>query len=159
MRQRSASRARPWSLWAALALLLFLAVGALPAAILLVAQPHGNPMGMPYAMIAATPFAQMGGWLIPGIILFVVIGLGSLFTAWSLFALPEWPWLQRLNPVRSRHWAWTLLLLLGVAVMIWILVQVTMIPWSALQPTIFATGLLLAAVAATTSLRRWCAVR
>ncbi|MGL4649421.1 MAG: hypothetical protein ACRC1H_08425 [Caldilineaceae bacterium] len=149
-----ARRTRPWSLWLATAALLFLAIGALPAGFLLMTAPHGNPMGMPAALIEGTPFGALGGWLIPGIVLFTMVGLGCLFLTYALHLLPTWPWLQRLNPIKGQHWAWTLLVVEGAAIMIWILVQIALIPYSALQPTVFVLGLSLVLLAFAPSLRR-----
>jgi hypothetical protein len=147
------SRRRPWSVWAALALLLFIAIGALPAGILLMAAPHGDPMGMSGAWIESTPFGALGGWFLPGLVLFCLIGLGSLFASYAIVALPEWPALQRLTPFRSSHWAWALLLAEGATLMIWIAVQVMLMPSFFLQPTVFVIGLLLVLLAWTPSMR------
>ncbi|MBL7809418.1 MAG: hypothetical protein JNN28_16485, partial [Saprospiraceae bacterium] len=41
------------------------------------------------------------------------------------------------------HWAWTLSLVCGVALMVWISVQVTMMPYFFLQPLMFGWGALI----------------
>lgn len=62
------------------ALFLFVGLGAMGGGIMAILFPHG-PGGMPEEALRYSPFSD---YLIPGIILFAVIGLGSLYSAISL---------------------------------------------------------------------------
>lgn len=98
---------------AALALELFLAVGAIGGGLTLMAGPNGELMPLPVSALAGSPFAT---YFVPGAILFAVLGLGPLGAA----AL-SW----------RRHVVAPLLACAaGGALMIWIVVQITIVGYS-----------------------------
>jgi len=118
---------------ASVALLVFLAVGAFfggwelmhPAA-------DGSGLGMPAEWIQSTPFSS---WLIPGLILFMVFGIGSVVAVVAGLL---------------RHWsAPYLTFAIGVGQMIWITVELAMVQrfHPILQPGCFALGAALAILA------------
>lgn len=115
--------ARPRYAWLAVAFQLFTAIGAIPVGLNLIQQPDGSGMQMPADWIGRTPF---GTYLLPGIVLFGMNGLGQLAAA-ALVALrhPLGPWLTAV---------------FGVGLMIWIVVQVILMPFSPLQPILLAVG-------------------
>jgi hypothetical protein len=130
---------RPLALWLLMFLLLFQGISAIPSGLMLVLDPTGGLMQMPLAMLQGTPFPN---FLIPGLILGIVLGLGAFFVLACLFTLPDWRWAQRLNPVRGQHWTWSASAAFGLALMIWITVQVLMVGLGAwLQPFYFGIGL------------------
>ena len=143
---------RPAALWALLCLLIFQAISATPPGLLLTIDPTGSLMKMPLTMLNASPFHD---FLIPGLILCVVLGLGALLVAASLFFLPAWSWAERLNPFKGKHWSWTAAVGFGLALMIWIAVQVAMIGGGSwLQPLYFGVGLAILLASLTPSVRR-----
>ena len=114
---------RPGYAWIAVGLQLFTALMAIPVGLQLIANPEGGPLGLPQAWIDATPF---GSWLVPGLVLLTMNGLGQLVAAALIVARhPLAPWLTGA---------------LGIGLMIWIAVQVVMLPFSPLQPVIFVIG-------------------
>jgi hypothetical protein len=114
---------RPAYAWLAVALQLFTSAMAIPVSIAMIANPDGSPLGIPHEWIATTPFAS---FLVPGITLLVMNGIGQLGGAVLIW---------RRHPMAA--WATGAL---GVGLMVWIAVQVTMIPFSILQPVMFAIG-------------------
>lgn len=91
----------------------------------LVGDPTGFNLGMDLAWLESTPFSD---FLIPGLILLIVNGLGN---AAGFFAT-----------VREYRWAGDAGLVLGAIMMIWIMTQVVMIGYqSLLQPIYLLTGL------------------
>jgi hypothetical protein len=124
----SRKRSTPLTGWAAIALLLLMAIAALPSAWgLMNPAPNGDALGMPVEFLKNTPFTS---YFIPGLILFVVIGLGSLVAA--LAGILKHP----LAPYLSAA--------IGGGLMIWIVVQYLMIQmYSFLQPVIFVWGALI----------------
>jgi hypothetical protein len=115
---------RPGYVWLGIALQLFVAVMALPVGFMMIVDANGSPLGIPHDWIADSPFAS---FLVPGIFLLLVNGVGQL--AGAILAI-------------TRHWlAPWVMGALGVGLLIWIGVQVLMIPFSFLQPVIFAIGL------------------
>jgi hypothetical protein len=55
---------------------IFIGIGAVPAGIAMITDPSGNKLGMSPEMLTNSPFSD---FLIPGIFLLVVNGIGSLF--------------------------------------------------------------------------------
>ncbi len=143
---------RPLTIWLVVALLLFLALGALPAAWRMLANPNGDPLGIPQAWIDATPF---GSFLIPGIFL-LGMGIFSLLAVVALLLRPSWTWATRLNPLRAYRWEWTLALGMGLYTMAWIAVQyLTMQRYFWLQPVIFGVGLAIVLLMVEPHMRRY----
>jgi len=135
---------RPPYAWIAFAAAVFTGVFAIPVGIIFITDPTGASMGLPRAWIEATPF---GSYLVPGIYLLAMNGAGMLALA-GLIVLRHWtaPWLTAI---------------LGVGLIIWILVQLAVMPETMILQWIFlATGLLLGFVALfwlrrTGQLRLW----
>ena len=91
-------------------LLAFNGIGALIGGLLLIADPTGWKLRLPLRLLQHSPFDN---YLIPGIILFVVIGLGSL----SVSALV----IMRVR--NSASWV----ILSGFTLAVWISIQILMI--------------------------------
>ena len=85
----------------------FIGVGAVAGGLGLALEPSGANLGMPLELLEETPFAT---FLIPGIVLFAVNGLGSLTGAIASFA-------------RHRY-AGHAAIALGAFLIAWIVVQV-----------------------------------
>lgn len=69
-----------------IALLAFLGLGAIGGGAVLIISPSGKLMGMPLAMLDTSPFSN---FLIPGIILFLVLGLLPMFLLIALLKNPH----------------------------------------------------------------------
>ncbi len=111
-----------------LAILLhaFMAVSALPAGFLLVQAPDGSSLGLPPGLIAGSPFDS---YLIPGLVLFIVLGG---FNALLFILL-----------LRKSGTFFYPSALMGLALVIWILLQAYWIGWvSFLQPFYLLIGLI-----------------
>ena len=117
--------------WVAVAGLVVLGLGALAGGISLVVKPDGSVMGFETSILAGSPFRD---FLMPGLILGGLFGIGSLAVAGM--GLARW----RIAPF--------LAFAIGVAQMIWILVQLAIIKeLSFLHPTMFIIGLVVAVAA------------
>ena len=137
MKTQSKRRIKPHSLL--IALLLFLAFGALFGGGSLITQPDGSGFGMPVSILASSPFSD---FTLPGLILFVLFGFGSLVAVYGLIAQPRWAWTEPLTRPLHMHWSLVAAAIIGFGQMIWIVVEVVMIRgvlW--LHPTFFLIGL------------------
>jgi hypothetical protein len=102
---------RPWYAAVAAVVEVFTGVLAIPVGISFIVDPTGAAMQIPQGWIEATPF---GSYLVPGLYLLVVNGLGMI----ALAALTV-----------ARHWlAPWLTATLGVGMIIWIAVQILVMP-------------------------------
>jgi len=135
---------RPAYVLVAVVLELFTALGAIPVGVALLGDPSGAAVGLPHAWIETTPF---GSYLVPGLYLFAMNGVGALILAWL--------------SVRRHRWAPWLTATLGTGLLVWIGVQLVVMPeTSALQAVFGAIGIALVAVGVawlrrTEQLRRW----
>ena len=101
------------------------AVSAIPAGFLMILQPDGTKLGIPIEILGDSPF---GDFFIPGLLLFTVIGLGQGFAAVSSF----------MQLIFYRTFGF----ILGIALVIWIIVQVYFInPIHFLQVIYFIIGI------------------
>lgn len=122
---------RPGYVWIAIALEVFTAVGAIPVGLMLLADASGRLVGLPQAWIEASPF---GSYLVPGLYLLFANGLGMLLLAGlSIRRHPVAPWLTGT---------------LGVGMLVWIAVEVVVLPETSFLTWIFlGVGLALGLVA------------
>jgi hypothetical protein len=122
---------RPRYVWLAVGLEIFTAIGAIPVGIMFLLDPTGQMVQVPQGWIEATVF---GTYVVPGLYLLLVNGLGMLALA-ALSMRHHWlaPWLTGA---------------LGVGMIIWILVEILVLPETMFLTWIFlAVGLCLGVVA------------
>jgi hypothetical protein len=115
-----------------------LALTALPAGLMMIFDPStGGSLSLDASWLEGSPFDD---YLVPGLFLAGVIGLGNLTAATLL--LGRWLYAGEMS------------LAMGVAVTTWIVVQATIIPFSAFQPVVFALGALIFVLALQERRRR-----
>lgn len=126
-------------------LIFFLSVGALFGGFMLLSDPSGGALKMPLSALKNSPFPD---FLIPGLILFVFMGLVPLMLVYALIARPGWKWANCLNIYKLRHWSWTYSLYTGVVLVIWIDIQILLLGYGALIQTVYALlGIIIVIVA------------
>ena len=98
-------------------LLGFLGLGALAGGGIFIVSPSGKLFGMPLSMLDKSPFPD---FLIPGIILFLVLGLVPCGLVFALLKKPVSALAERANFFSDMHWAWTGSIYVAFALIIWI---------------------------------------
>ena len=119
-----ATTARPPGLRWLLGCLAFLSISAVFGGVVLVGSPSGAWLHIPLSILRYSPFSD---FLIPGLILGLVFGLGSLVTVLALWWRPGWPLGAALTRFTSEHWAWSAAFTLGAGQVIWIVTQILMV--------------------------------
>jgi hypothetical protein len=122
---------RPWFAWLGVGLQVMTGLLAIPVGWSFIQDPSGQALGLPAGWIEATPF---GSYLVPGLYLLFVNGFGMLAVA-ALGAMrhPLAPWLTGV---------------LGVGLIIWILVQIVVMPETMILTWVFlATGTVMGVIA------------
>jgi hypothetical protein len=98
---------------AAIALEMFLGLGASGGRLALMAGPNGEILPIPVSLLSGSPFAN---YFVPGAILFTILGIGPLGAA-----LLAW----RRHPVAPL-----LTFAVGGALLIWLIVQIVIVGYS-----------------------------
>lgn len=124
------TRRRPLAVTVLVAVLGFLGVTALGGGIEMVLFAGGNDY-LPLDMIDGVPVVD--SFLLPGLVLGGVFGIGSLVGAYGVARRPvlaRAAWLERRT---GRHWSWTLTVALGVGFAAWMALEWAWLgtPWAA----------------------------
>jgi hypothetical protein len=104
--------------------LAFLGISAAFGGIVFVANPSGGLIGMPISVLRFSPFQD---FLIPGLILGIVFGIGSFAAILALWFRPVWSLASALTHATGEHWAWSVALVIGLSQVIWIVTQMLML--------------------------------
>ncbi len=132
---------RTFAVWVLLVLLVFQAIGAVGGGAALVVSPDGELMHMPLSQLEGSPFDS---FLIPGLILLVVLGIMPLVAAVGLWVRPPC--------------AWWLAGVVGCGLLVWIVVQMTIVDFDWLQPTYLGMGLAIVLACLPRSVRSYAGV-
>ena len=104
-----------------LIVLIFLqAISAVPAALSLISDPSGKGIGLPVDILESAPFKN---FLIPGLYLFVFLGLLPLITLYGLLTRKKLNWAQKINWDKKFHWSCTFSFYIGLLLILWINMQ------------------------------------
>jgi hypothetical protein len=127
MSKSTRHRTQPLSrvVMAAVVLEVLLSIGALGGGLVLMIAPRGEIMSLPLAALAGSPFDT---YLVPGLILFGVLGLGPLVAA-------RLAWLR--HPLAP-----TAAFVAGAGLLIWVAVEVAIIGYSNEPPLQAIYGIL-----------------
>jgi hypothetical protein len=133
-------RSRPLAAWLLIILLILIGIGAVISGALLFLAPDGRLLQLPLKYLDGSPFSD---FLIPGIVLFVFVGIYPLMVGYSLVRKPSWRWPDVLNPSKTMHWSWAAAWAAGAVMLGWIAVETLLLGYiSFLQPVILGYGLL-----------------
>ena len=102
----------------------FLGLGAFGGGGALSISPSGRLLGMPLALLAHSPFHD---FLVPGLILFVLLGVAPCLLVVALLKKPASSFADRLNFCPDMHWAWTGSIYVGFALIGWIQIEMMFI--------------------------------
>ena len=104
-----------------LILLSFLGLSAIGGGGALIISPSGALLGgLPLSILAKSPF---NNFLVPGIILFVVLGVIPCLLVFALIKKPENRYAEYLNFFKDMYWAWSFSIYVAFALIIWIQVE------------------------------------
>ena len=122
-------RSRPTSLYVLVAALAFQGVSGVGGGIGLALDPTGASIGIPLGWLEGSPFSD---YSIPGIVLLSVLGLGPLAIAYGAWA-GDW-------------WSWPGSVLIGVALLLWLAVEIAVIGYQAEPPLQLIYGIVAAVI-------------
>ena len=121
---RESSVKRPLAAQVLIALHLLLGLSALIPGAMFMLAPDGHLVQMPMSNLRESPFRD---YFIPGMLLFLFVGVFPVGVAYGLWRMPAWDWPDLINPFKQEHWSWAGSLAAGVILIAWITVQVFLI--------------------------------
>lgn len=133
-------KSRSISFYILTALMLFQGLSGIYGGGALVLDPSGGMLGLPISLLEGSPFES---YLIPGSILLLVLGLYPLIVVYGL----AW----------GTTWAWTGAVLVSIALIVWIVVEITLIGYESdppLQLIYGSLGIILLGLTVTPSVRQ-----
>jgi hypothetical protein len=143
----------PVASWVLIVLLFFIAVGALTGGAMLFVASDGHLLRWSTDLLVGTPFSN---YLIPGIMLFIFVGIFPVFVGYGLLKRPAWSWPDVINPSKKMHWAWTASWAAGVIMLFWIIVEIGLLGYiSFLQPLMAVCGILIIILTLLPEIRRY----
>lgn len=107
-----------------IALLAFLGLGAIGGGAVLLISPSGKLMGMPLSILNPSPFSN---FFIPGIILFLVLGISPLLLIKALLKKPTSKLADHFNYFTDMHWAWTYSIYIAFILIFWIQIEMVLL--------------------------------
>lgn len=146
---------RPFEIYILSFLILFLSVGAIYGGGSLIVAPSGSLLKMEESWLEKLPFPD---FLIPGIILFLFLGIFPLIGLIGLFIRKENRILNSINVYNDKFWGWTYSLYAGIISLVWIISQQLLTAYFILQPLIAGVGLLVVIFALMPRVQKYFAV-
>ena len=140
MRHKSTAPPRPPALRLLSGVLLFQGLSGLGGGIGLMVDPSGEALGLSMTLLDGSPFPD---YLVPGLILFIVLGMAPMVVARVVW--------------EGRPGSWLAALAVGAALVIWITVQILMVGYQAsppLQAVYGVLGVIILLLSMTGSVRR-----
>jgi len=110
-------QSRPITVYLLVAALLFQGLSGVAGGIGLILDPSGRSLQLPLNWLEGSPFSD---YLIPGWILLLVLGIFPLIVFYGLW--------------RRQYWGWLGALLVGLALIIWIAVEILIIGYQPQPP-------------------------
>lgn len=106
------------------------AFGGLAGGFTMIISPSGSFMQFPKDTLAKSPFSS---FLIPGIILFFLLGVVPSLTLYGLIKKTNWPLPEKLNLYKEQNWSWMFSLYTSVMLTIWLHIEAMYIGYHFLQ--------------------------
>ncbi|WP_100486280.1 hypothetical protein [Sporolactobacillus pectinivorans] len=98
-----------------------LGIGAFIGGGFLILAPNGSLLSMPLSLLKYSSFHS---FLIPGIILFLALGVYPLLVAIFLISEKPFPVAEAFNLYKNTHWAWIHSFYVGFILIIWLTVEI-----------------------------------
>jgi hypothetical protein len=127
---------RPAAVWVTTGVLAFLGVSAVAGGTAMLTGVDGA--APPQDWLADVPVVD--SWVLPGLVLAVGFGLGSLITAYGMLSRRSWAWSRPVEGLVGYHWSWLAALLLGLGQVIWIGLEVAYLPELSRLQVVYATA-------------------
>ena len=132
--------------------MFFQALSGLAGGATLLLSPSGRLIQFPTDALDKSPFPN---FLIPGLALFLLLGIYPALVFYGLLRRANWKWVEALNVHKDVHWSLTHALYAGIMLIFWIDIEMIWISYSSLQTVYGLIGLAMVILALTPQARRF----
>jgi hypothetical protein len=115
---------RPASILMIIALEIILAILGFFSGISFLQDPSGGTHGMDTSILMTTPISDFTP---VGLFFVTCYGILPSLAIYGLWKLPRWQWTDAFNKWTRKNWAWTATVVIGIILIVWIAVEVTLI--------------------------------
>jgi hypothetical protein len=127
---------RPVMLWPLIFVLLCLSLGGFSGGITMLAD---TTQGGYLQFADLLPLLPVSNFVLPGLFLFVGMGLFPLLLIFALIVRPDWNWVEKLFQWSKHYWAWTATLILVLIIAVWLAYEGWLLGW---WPITYATAVM-----------------
>ena len=131
---------------------MFQALSGLFGGFALTFYPSGEMLNMPLNYLNNSPFDN---YFIPGIILFVILGILPAFIFYSLIKKPSSKFFEFFNLYKDVHWSWTFTLYVAIMLIIWIQIEIMIIGYAFLQTVYGFAGIIMLIITLLPSVKNY----
>ena len=117
---------RPLAEVVTISVLFFLGVTAFAGGVALVFGLGEGQLMLPADWLEDIPIID--SWVVPGLVLGIGFGLGSLITGYGMLRRSHWGWLEFVEEATGYHWSWLATILLGAGHLLWIALELIYLP-------------------------------
>jgi hypothetical protein len=147
------SRSRKPEIYFLVFLIALESVAAFYGGLSMITDPSGNSLQLEIQLLQGSIF---NSYIIPGIVLFLFLGLLPFILIYPLLFKPKWGLMNLFNIYSGYYWAWTYTLYTAIMLIIWINVQfLTIGSVSKLQGYVGLYGVLMLIVTLMPRVRRY----
>ncbi|MFZ4546284.1 MAG: hypothetical protein ACOYN4_02550 [Bacteroidales bacterium] len=147
------SRSRKAEIYFLVFLVAIQSVAALYGGLSMITDPSGSSLQLEIQLLQGSMF---NSYIIPGLVLFILLGLFPFILIYPLLFKPKWELMNLFNIYSGYYWAWTYTLYTAIMLIIWINVQFLIIgSVSKLQGYVGLYGVLILIVTLMPRVRRY----
>jgi hypothetical protein len=121
--------ARPTSVYILAGVLTLQGLSGIAGGVGLTLDPTGASVSIPLEWLEGSPFSD---YLVPGLVLLVVLGVGPLVVAYGVWT--------------ERKWAWAASIFVGLSLLIWLGVEIAVVGYQAEPPLQLIYGIVALAI-------------
>lgn len=118
------SRSKPAALTILIATELIFAILGFGSAFGMLSSPSGKGMGLSQDLLENTP---VGDFTLVGLFFLAFYGVLPTVAVYGLITKKRWRWTDVVNKWTGQHWAWTASVALGIVLLLWIVVELSML--------------------------------
>lgn len=131
---------------------MFLGLGGIYGGVAMLSDPTGRAIQMEDIL----HLLPVPNFILPGLFLFVVMGLLPILLSIGLIREPDWSWANKLSAWSKHYWAWTGTVAVGMTLFVWLAFQGILIGFQwPIQYATLMNGVLIVLTAIIPSIQKY----